>query len=273
MLEYLKRCAASVADQQSVRIEHIIVDNESDDETGAWLNNNPDVKKIIQKDDGMFDALNKGIMISKGDIIGHLNCDEQYLPGTLLKVEEMFKKNEDIDVIYGNTLLIDTQGNLLAFRKAMKPRYNLVVASHLYIFTCAIFFRRRIINEGIHFSTDFLTGSEMEFYLQLLKENYTFKGINEYLSVFTLRENNLSMGHIAKNERALMLEKRELFFRWMRYPINLVRMIIKIFSGAYYEKFPITYTIYTEDDLEKRKRFTYNRASPFWPSGYATKIH
>src|SRR5687767_9846082 len=94
MLPYLKQCSASVRDQD-VNYEHIVMDGGSSDGSREWLASNPEIISVSERDNGMYNALNKAIGKAQADIVGHLNCDEQYLPGTLQFVIEFFKKNPD----------------------------------------------------------------------------------------------------------------------------------------------------------------------------------
>src|SRR6185503_20829123 len=57
---WLRLCIASVADQAGVKVEHLVQDAESDDETRNWLAQDPRVKAFIEKDQGMYDAINRG---------------------------------------------------------------------------------------------------------------------------------------------------------------------------------------------------------------------
>ena len=75
--DWLKLCIASVADQQGVELEHIVQDSCSDDGTQTWLPHDPRVKAYIEKDAGMYDAVNRGYRRATGDILAYLNCDEQ----------------------------------------------------------------------------------------------------------------------------------------------------------------------------------------------------
>ena len=88
--EWLKLCVASVADQQ-VDLEHIVQDAGSDDGTLDWLLTDSRVKAFVEKDSGMYDGINRGLRKATGEIVAYLNCDEQYLPGALSAVKEMFE--------------------------------------------------------------------------------------------------------------------------------------------------------------------------------------
>src|SRR5215467_9854016 len=103
---WLKLCIASVADQ-GVTLEHIIQDAGSDDGTLDWLPRDPRVKAFIEKDQGMYDAINRGLKRSKGDLLAWLNCDEQYLPGALRTANAFFEKNPQIDVLFGDVIFVD----------------------------------------------------------------------------------------------------------------------------------------------------------------------
>src|SRR3954468_24481434 len=87
--DWLKLCVASVADQAGP-FEHIVQDGSSTDETLDWLLNDPRVKARSEPDRSMYEAINRGLKRAGGDILGYLNCDEQYLPGALEKVRNYF---------------------------------------------------------------------------------------------------------------------------------------------------------------------------------------
>ena len=90
---WLKLCVASVADQEGVELEHIVQDACSDDETQDWLPHDRRVRAFIEKDSGMYDAINRGYRRARGDILAHLNCDEQYFSGALRNVRTFFERN------------------------------------------------------------------------------------------------------------------------------------------------------------------------------------
>ena len=72
--QWLKLCIASVADQQGVEFEHIVQDACSDDGTQDWLPYDRRVRAFIEKDSGMYDAINRGYRRAQGEILAHLNC-------------------------------------------------------------------------------------------------------------------------------------------------------------------------------------------------------
>ena len=77
----LKLCIMSVADQQGVELDYIVQDSCSDGGTLDWLPRDKRVKAFIERDGGIYDAVNRGYRRATGDILVDLNYDEQYLPG------------------------------------------------------------------------------------------------------------------------------------------------------------------------------------------------
>jgi glycosyltransferase involved in cell wall biosynthesis len=102
MLDYLKRCHASIMDQENITVEHIIMDGGSTDGTEEWLKQNKRAIGVIQKDEGMYNAINKGLSLAQGNIISYLSCDEQYLSGTLSFVKEFMERNPEVDILFGD---------------------------------------------------------------------------------------------------------------------------------------------------------------------------
>src|SRR5580704_14991665 len=107
---WLKLCIASVADQ-GVEVEHIVQDAGSDDGTLDWLSKDSRVKAFVEKDAGMYDAVNRGLRRASGEILAYLNCDEQYLPGALAAVSDFFTARPNVDVVFGDFIATDSKGD------------------------------------------------------------------------------------------------------------------------------------------------------------------
>ena len=246
-LNFIRLCSASIYDQAGVTYQHIIVDGESNDGTVEWLNLNDHATIFIEQDDGMYDAINKGLKLSKGDYIAILNADEQYLTDTLINVKTYFENNPKVDIVFGNTLIINDQGNLISFRKTIQPRTSFILSSHLYILTCSIFFRRKIFDRGFLFDTKLKAVSDADFIVSLLKHNFKFAHINKYLATFTITGENKS------TEPSTLVESREFFNKspiWIKVfklPLNLLRLLEKFLNGCYWQKFPLIYEIFTNE--------------------------
>lgn len=107
--KYLEDCILSVASQDYMHIEHIVVDGKSTDGTLAILekHKNHISKSISETDRGMYDAINKGMEMAEGDIIGILNSDD-VLAGTdvISTIVKAFQQN-NTDTLYGDLEYVD----------------------------------------------------------------------------------------------------------------------------------------------------------------------
>jgi glycosyltransferase len=99
----------SVASQTYSNIEHVIIDGSSTDDTIEIIRNTPNrISKIISEPDkGIYDALNKGILNSSGDIIGLLHSDD--LLASDIIIEEICKKfiKTSADIVYGDLIYVN----------------------------------------------------------------------------------------------------------------------------------------------------------------------
>ena len=96
----VKDTLACIRQQEYADIEHIIVDGRSTDRTLEIVAQFPHVAKIIsEKDKGIYDAMNKGISMATGDVVGILNSDDMYTdPQVLSHVAEAFLDPEVMTV-------------------------------------------------------------------------------------------------------------------------------------------------------------------------------
>ncbi|WP_330110916.1 glycosyltransferase family 2 protein [Methylophaga thalassica] len=100
----------SVALQDYPNIEHIIVDGGSTDGTYDIIANAPTVTKFISEpDDGIYDAMNKGISIATGDIIGTLNADDFYATSSVLRQVANTFRNSEIDACFADLVYVDVK--------------------------------------------------------------------------------------------------------------------------------------------------------------------
>ena len=96
---FLEECILSLDKQSYRNYEHIIIDGCSTDNT---INLIKIAYWISEKDEGLYDAMNKGIKKCSGDIIGILNSDDIYYPQALKIVNEYFNLNKELDFLFGS---------------------------------------------------------------------------------------------------------------------------------------------------------------------------
>ncbi|PWU00017.1 MAG: glycosyl transferase [Bacteroidetes bacterium] len=115
----------SVANQDYPNVEHIIVDGASTDDTVKTVNSFPHVSHCIsEKDRGLYDAINKGIQMTTGDVIGILNSDDFFPNNEVLsKIANAFAEYK-VDAIYGNIAFVKPENLSRIVRLYSSRRFN-----------------------------------------------------------------------------------------------------------------------------------------------------
>ena len=103
-------------------LEYIIVDGGSSDGTVEVLQSHQDIinRWISESDKGIYDAMNKGLSMATGDYVWFINAGDLIYQKNILN--DIFEKPEAADVYYGDTIIIDEQGNTVGSRRLKPPR-------------------------------------------------------------------------------------------------------------------------------------------------------
>src|SRR5262249_31419928 len=150
-----------------------------------WLPRDARVHAFVEKDAGMYDAVNRGLRRAKGEFLAYLNCDEQYLPGALKAATEFFARHPEIDVVFGDVVMVNPQGDYLSHRKMQTPLLYHTWTCHLSTLTCAMFFRRRVIEErGFWFDTKWRDSGDSEWMVRLLRAGVKMGVLRRFTSAF-----------------------------------------------------------------------------------------
>ena len=162
----IRRAIESVLSQNFPDYEHIVVDGGSTDGTLDILKEYKHLRIISEPDDGIYDAMNKGIYSSEGRIVGLLNSDDYYEKDVLFQVYEIFNNYKDIDAVTGGANFIDSMGEepgSLIFSQPATTDKNL-------LFSCtyggplinAWFFSRSFFNRVGLFNKEFKIAGDKE---------------------------------------------------------------------------------------------------------------
>jgi len=261
--QWLRLCIASVADQEGVQFEHIVQDACSDDGTQDWLPKDPRVKAFIEKDQGMYDAVNRGFRRSSGELLAYLNCDEQYLPGALKKVGDYFAAHPDVDVVISDTVVTDAAGNYICHRFSLRP----IGASLWVVFpvlTCALFIRRRVVDPmGIYFDTKWRDLGDLFWMMEFVKRKLNIAVLPEFTSVFADTGENMNLKPNAVREKELKWNMAPRWTKWARYPILVHNRLRLMARGAATQR-PFDYSLYTLANPARRSTLHAARPTSFW---------
>jgi glycosyltransferase involved in cell wall biosynthesis len=260
---WLKLCIASVADQPGVECEHLVQDSCSDDGTQDWLPQDPRVKAFIEKDQGMYDAVNRGYRRATGDILAYLNCDEQYLPGALKAVHDFFAANPQVEVALAGSLVTDGVGKYICHRHLMPPHPQ-GIWYRFPILTSSVFIRRKVISErGIYFDTRWRDLGDFHWIRALMEAKVPMAVCAAFTSVFADTGENMNMKPNAIREKA---ETDAMIPRWVRAlkPAWIIHHRLRRIAAGHFSLKPMSYEIYTLSSPERRVKFDVARPTAVW---------
>ena len=254
---HIKKCIGSVKIQKEIAREHLIMDGMSTDKTIDYFHN---YKKILnddslykllfesRSDNGMYDAINNGWSKSSGEILSWLNCDEQYLPDTLSYVYDIFKKNPLVNVVYGNAIIVDKNGDLISARPELPLNKFLISNTFLNIFSCTIFYRRSLWDSGLlYLNKDYRYSSDMDLIIRLLENNVKMYYSKRYLSLFTVDGSDLSTHTQATYETDMIQNQSSCLSKRARKSVKYLRYFLRAINGHYIKR-NVTYK-YAVDDI------------------------
>jgi glycosyltransferase involved in cell wall biosynthesis len=234
---WLPACVASVRHATGgSQYEHWVVDGGSSDGTRDFLKSKSGVRWISEPDRGMYDALNKGIQRATGEIIGHLNADEQYNRAGLQAALKLLEHNPTIDAVFGPTVLVNAESHFLQlFKQVTKP--TLADATwHMPVQSCSLIYRKRLWDRLPYDARFRLVGDHAWFYGQM-KLGLQLAVVREPIGIFTWRNDNLS--NSGASEDALNGLPRKTFSLKLAKHFYRVR---KLFAGGY-RRDPVDYEI------------------------------
>jgi len=164
---------ASVREQEYAgELEHVVVDGGSTDGT-LEIVRAAGLRFVSEPDRGLTDALNKGIAMARGEIVGSLNSDDTYLPGALNRVGAAFAAHPRVEWVTGRCPIVDEHGNeirrgVTRYKEAFLRHHS--YARHLvhnYISAPATFARRSALQAVGGYDERFRLSADYDMWLKL----------------------------------------------------------------------------------------------------------
>jgi GT2 family glycosyltransferase len=194
----LPEALASVRAQGYPRLEHVVVDGGSSDGTLDILRAAEGVRWISEPDRGLAHAMNKGIAMAQGEVIGWLNADDRYLPRALEAVGRALARHPDALWLTGRCRIIDADGRevrrwVTAYKNAFLRRYSLpLYLTQNFISAPATFLRREAFEVAGLFDERYRISMDYDFYLRLARRADPLV-LDRELADFRMAEGSLSM--------------------------------------------------------------------------------
>ena len=207
----------SVFSQTYQHIEYIVIDGASKDQTRAMVEKygNRIQTLISEPDQGLYDAMNKGIALATGDYLCFLNAgDSFHKEDTLEQLVQSIKESQLPDVLYGETALVNTQGGFLRMRRLSTPEELTWKSFRQGMLVChQAFFARRTLVEPYNLSYRY--SADFDWCIRVMKRAKNLH--NTHLTLIDY----LDEGMTTQNRKASLLER----FRIMSHHYGLLSTV------------------------------------------------
>jgi len=226
---------ASVLNQTYDQIEYIIIDGDSTDGTIDVINSMKENIDIIisEKDAGIYDAMNKGVLASSGDVIGILNSDDLYQDARVIEaVMNQFIQNPTLDIVYGDLVYVksDNVAKVVRNWKSLPYHNNFFEKGNVPPHP-TLFVKKRIYEEAGLFNLDFKLAADYEFMLRIFKKhNFRSRYRNKVIVKMRLggASNKSFSNIIMQNKEILKAWKyNELKVPLLLMPFRIIKRLIQ----------------------------------------------
>jgi glycosyltransferase involved in cell wall biosynthesis len=175
-----------------------VLDGGSTDGTLEILGRADGVRYVSEPDDGRVDAVNKGVAMASGDVVGWLNADDRYEPGALQAVGEAFAHAADARWVTGYCRIIDAEGReirkaVTAYKNAFLRRFSYgLYLTQNFVSDPATFVRRDVLAKAGPLDDRYAISHDYDLWLRVARDGDPVV-LRRYLSSFRMVKGTMSM--------------------------------------------------------------------------------
>ena len=218
----IKEVIEYISKQENVNIEHIILDAMSTDGTREFLLSLPPSNARIvvsEKDSGIYDALNKGMKIATGEIIGILHSDDLLNnQHTLAHILTFFLK-QNADIVYGDLVYVSRAETQKVLREWKSGVFSFNQLKYGWMPPHPAFFIKKecLVSSRLSYDLNYSISADYDFMLKcLLNKNFNIGYIPEFVSIMRMGgKSNKNLGNILKK----MYEDFQIAKKYFSFPL------------------------------------------------------
>ena len=226
----IRETMESVARQDYPYFEHLVFDGGSTDGTLDVLKEFPHARWFSEKDEGHYHAMNKGISMASGDVVGILNADDCYCDGILTKVAAAFQAHPEWEALFGDYIFIDGEGREIYRREEACWDPQILRFGFNYLCHQALFVRKETYNRlGLLRHKDFKNCCDHEFSLRMVYAHSPVGHIKEYIVRYRYHEHGQSADRRVTDN---MVKEQVRIYQEYRRPGGLVGKLLRYYARA-----------------------------------------
>lgn len=195
----IEKAIKSVLEQDYPNIEYIVIDGASTDGTKEIIQTFSDMitKYISEPDRGMYDAINKGLSLATGDIIGLMHSDDAFYDLSVVsKIVKAFQDSPTTDGVYGNGIYVTNDSEEKIVRNRIGGEYDFEKLKLGWLpLHPSVYLRRGAFEKYGHYNLDFKIASDTELLLRYL---YKYQIKMTYLNAYFVK---MRMGGLSTNSK------------------------------------------------------------------------
>ena len=210
---YLEQTIVSVLSQDYERVEYIIIDGGSSDESVDIIRRHESCLSywISESDRGQTHAINKGLERATGDLVAYINSDDFYLPGAFTAAAEHFRRRPDCEWVCGDVIFFG-DGQATIRPKVVLPRSPAAWLTRRHFAPQpGMFWRRELLRDG--FDERFRYCFDFEMFLRLVFTGHRCEHLPSAVASFRLHEASKTVAEASSFEDEVMWMSREYFDR------------------------------------------------------------
>jgi glycosyltransferase involved in cell wall biosynthesis len=208
----LEKTINSIKSLKYDNLDFIIIDGGSNDGSVDLIRNNSGIisKWVSEPDNGIYDAMNKGMRMSAGDYLWFMNAGDEIYDENILN--EIFSFNKDADIYYGDTELVDSEGKSYGKRRLKRPPEQLTWQK--MINGMVVTHQSMIVKKSIStfYNTDYRFCADIDWTINVLKKSKSIINTHKTFCKFQLG------GFSRKNTLASLKERFNILTNHFSYP-------------------------------------------------------
>lgn len=218
--EFLDSCIKSVQQQTHPDIEYLIIDGQSTDNTLNIATSYDNINHLVsEKDNGMYDALNKGLKLATGDIIGILNADDFFASETILENVANAFLTTDAEVVYGDLWYVEKHNSEKVLRRWKSDAYTEGLFQWGWMPAHPTFFARKELFEKYgDYRLDMGTAADYELMMRFLHK-YRAKAAYIPEVLVKMRVGGMSNSSLANRFKANRADLKAMRLNGIKYPL------------------------------------------------------
>lgn len=246
--QFIEETIQSIINQNYPNLEYMIIDGGSTDNTVQIIKKYEKYLTywVSEKDSGQSEAINKGFARATGEIICWLNSDDILMADALNKVADFFSSNKNLDLVNGQTVLIDKNSKIISSHFTLKQKKWYARHGIFYINQPAMFWRRTIFNSTGLLDNDFHTLMDREFLIRVFENDFNVGHLETFLAGFRIHDlaksagNSVSLKWFTMENKRLLELYRNSYGQRPKFLFKSIYRIDKLISGIYLKQFFFT---------------------------------